>query len=162
MDEKLQTLLNNQVINEHGAAMVYTQLAYEMDNLSFPGMRDWFMAQAGEERVHAQKLADHLLARGYRVELNDIPVGSIKAATPLDAFEASLAHEQKVSEQIREIARVALDIQDLDSRQLIDWFLAEQIEEEDTISEIIDQIKLVGNDGAGLLRIDSRLANRNS
>ncbi|MDK4267441.1 ferritin [Corynebacterium accolens] len=162
MDEKLQTLLNNQVINEHGAAMVYTQLAYEMDNLSFPGMRDWFMAQASEERVHAQKLADHLLARGYRVELNDIPVGSIKAATPLDAFEASLAHEQKVSEQIREIARVALDIQDLDSRQLIDWFLAEQIEEEDTVSEIIDQIKLVGNDGAGLLRIDSRLANRSS
>ncbi len=73
-----------------------------------------------------------------------------------------MAHEQKVSEQIREIARVALDIQDLDSRQLIDWFLAEQIEEEDTVSEIIDQIKLVGNDGAGLLRIDSRLANRNS
>ena len=162
MDEKLQTLLNAQVNNEHGAALIYTQLAYEMDNLSFPGMRDWFMAQAGEERVHAQKLADHLLARGYRVELNDIPVGSIKAATPLDAFEASLAHEQKVSEQIREIARVALDIQDLDSRQLIDWFLAEQIEEEDTVSEIIDQIKLVGNDGAGLLRIDSRLANRNS
>ncbi|MBK4138815.1 ferritin [Corynebacterium macginleyi] len=162
MDEKLQTLLNNQVINEHGAAMVYTQLAYEMDNLSFPGMRDWFMAQAAEERVHAQKLADHLLARGYRVELNDIPVGSIKAATPLDAFEASLAHEQKVSEQIREIARVALDVQDLDSRQLIDWFLSEQIEEEAGVSEIIDQIKLVGNDGAGLLRIDSHLANRNS
>lgn len=162
MDEKLQTLLNNQVINEHGAAMVYTQLAYEMDNLSFPGMRDWFMAQAAEERVHAQKLADHLLARGYRVELNDIPVGSIKAATPLDAFEASLAHEQKVSEQIREIARVALDVQDLGSRQLIDWFLSEQIEEEAGVSEIIDQIKLVGNDGAGLLRIDSHLANRNS
>ena len=162
MDEKLQTLLNNQVINEHGAAMVYTQLAYEMDNLSFPGMRDWFMAQAAEERVHAQKLADHLLARGYRVELNDIPVGSIKAATPLDAFEASLAHEQKVSEQIREIARVALDVQDLDSRQLIDWFLSEQIEEEAGVSEIIDQIKLVGNDGAGLLLIDSHLANRNS
>lgn len=162
MDEKLQTLLNNQVINEHGAAMVYTQLAYEMDNLSFPGMRDWFMAQAAEERVHAQKLADHLLARGYRVELNDIPVGSIKAATPLDAFEASLAHEQKVSEQIREIARLALDVQDLDSRQLIDWFLSEQIEEEAGVSEIIDQIKLVGNDGAGLLRIDSHLANRNS
>ena len=74
MDEKLQTLLNNQVISEYGASMVYTQLAFEMDNLSFPGMRDWFMAQAGEEREHAQKFAQHLLDRGERVLLTDISV----------------------------------------------------------------------------------------
>ena len=109
MDEKLQTLLNNQVISEYGASMVYTQLAFEMDNLSFPGMRDWFMGQAAEERVHAEKIADHLLSRGYRVELNDIPVGSVKAANPQDAFQASLEHEQKVSEEIRTIARAALE-----------------------------------------------------
>ncbi|MGP5497387.1 ferritin [Corynebacterium flavescens] len=162
MNEKLQTLLNTQVINEHGAALVYTQLAYEMDDLSFPGMRDWFYAQAEEERTHAQKLADHLLDRGYRVELGDIPVPSIKAATPLDAFEAAYAHEQKVSGQIREIARLADEVQDLDSRALVNWFLNEQIEEEDTVSEIVDQIKLVGNDGSGLLRIDARLGSRDN
>ncbi len=162
MDEKLLTLMNNQVINEFGASLIYSQLAYEMDDQSFPGMRDWFQAQAEEEREHAAKFADHLLARGYRVELTDIPVGSIKAPTPLDAFEAAYAHEQKVSEQIREIARLADSVGDLDSRQLINWFLDEQIGEEDTVSEIIDQIKLVGNDGSGLLRIDARLGGRNS
>lgn len=161
MDEKLQTLLNEQVNNEHGAALIYTQLAYEMDNLSFPGMRDWFFKQAEEEREHAQKFAEHLLDRGYRVELEDIQVGSVKAATPLDAFEASLAHEQKVSEQIREIARTADAAGDLDSRGLINWFLEEQVEEESSVSEIIDQLKLVGNDGSGLLRVDSQLAKRN-
>lgn len=160
MDEKLQTLLNAQVNNEHGAALIYTQLAYEMDNLSFPGMRDWFFKQAEEEREHAQKFAEHLLDRGYRVELEDIQVGSVKAATPLDAFEASLAHEQKVSEQIREIARTADAAGDLDSRTLINWFLDEQVEEEASVSEVIDQLKLVGNDGSGLLRIDSSLAER--
>ena len=160
MDEKLQTLLNAQVNNEHGAALIYAQLAYEMDNLSFPGMRDWFFKQAEEEREHAQKFAEHLLDRGYRVELEDIQVGSVKAATPLDAFEASLAHEQKVSEQIREIARTADAAGDLDSRALINWFLEEQVEEESTVSEIIDQLKLVGNDGSGLLRIDGSLAQR--
>lgn len=160
MDEKLQTLLNAQVNNEHGAALIYTQLAYEMDNLSFPGMRDWFFKQAEEEREHAQKFAEHLLDRGYRVELEDIQVGSVKAATPLDAFEASLAHEQKVSEQIREIARTADAAGDLDSRGLINWFLEEQVEEESTVSEIIDQLKLVGNDGSGLLRVDGSLAQR--
>ncbi|HCT9179455.1 ferritin [Corynebacterium aurimucosum] len=160
MDEKLQTLLNEQVNNEHGAALIYTQLAYEMDNLSFPGMRDWFFKQAEEEREHAQKFAEHLLDRGYRVELEDIQVGSVKAATPLDAFEASLAHEQKVSEQIREIARTADAAGDLDSRGLINWFLEEQVEEESSVSEIIDQLKLVGNDGSGLLRVDGSLAQR--
>lgn len=160
MNEKLQSLLNAQVINEHGAALIYTQLAYEMDDLSFPGMRDWFYAQAAEEREHAQKLANHLLARGYRVELTDVPVPSVKAATPLDAFEAAYAHEQKVSEQIREIARTADEVKDLDSRQIVNWFLDEQIEEEDTVTEIIDQIKLVGNDGSGLLRIDAALGSR--
>ena len=160
MDEKLQTLLNAQVNNEHGAALIYTQLAYEMDNLSFPGMRDWFFKQAEEEREHAQKFAEHLLDRGYRVELEDIQVGSVKAATPLDAFEASLAHEQKVSEQIREIARTADAAGDLDSRPLTNWFLDEQVEEEASVSEVIDQLKLVGNDGSGLLRIDSSLAER--
>ena len=160
MNEKLQSLLNAQVINEHGAALIYTQLAYEMDDLSFPGMRDWFYAQAAEEREHAQKIANHLLARGYRVELTDVPVPSVKAATPLDAFEAAYAHEQKVSEQIREIARTADEVKDLESRQIVNWFLDEQIEEEDTVTEIIDQIKLVGNDGSGLLRIDATLGSR--
>ena len=160
MNEKLQSLLNAQVINEHGAALIYTQLAYEMDDLSFPGMRDWFYAQAAEEREHAQKFANHLLTRGYRVELTDVPVPSVKAATPLDAFEAAYAHEQKVSEQIREIARTADEVKDLESRQIVNWFLDEQIEEEDTVTEIIDQIKLVGNDGSGLLRIDATLGSR--
>lgn len=80
----------------------------------------------------------------------------------MDAFEAAFAHEQKVSEQIREIARAADAAGDLDSRSLINWFLDEQIGEEATVSEIIDQIKLVGNDGSGLLRIDAGLASRNS
>ena len=65
-----------------------------------------------------------------------------------------------MSEEIRTIARAALDAQDLESRQLVDWFLSEQVEEEATVSEILDQIKLVGNDGSGLLRIDERLAGR--
>ena len=160
MDEKLQTLLNDQVNNEYGAAAIYTQLAYEMANLSFPGMSAWFFKQAEEEREHAEKFAEHLLDRGYRVELETIEVGAVKAATPLDAFEASLEHEQKVSEQIREIVRTADSVGDLDSRALLNWFLDEQMEEEASVSEVIDQLKLVGNDGSGLLRIDSSLAER--
>ncbi|MDY3126703.1 MAG: ferritin [Corynebacterium sp.] len=160
MDEKLIAAMSKQVTSEHEAALVYTQLAYEMDNLSFPGMRDWFKAHAEEEHLHAEKFANHLLARGYRVELGNISFAALKAETPLDAFEAALAHEKKVSEEIRTIARIADEVKDLSSRTIINWFLDEQIEEEATVSEILDQIKLVGNDGSGLLRIDAALGQR--
>ena len=65
-----------------------------------------------------------------------------------------------MSNEIREIARVANEVGDLDSRQLIDWFLNEQIEEEASVSEIIDRLKLVGNEGEGLLYLDARLGSR--
>ena len=160
MHEKLQDIINKQVNSEHEAALVYTQLAYEMDNLSLLGMRDWFKNQAAEEREHAQKFADHLINRGYRVELGDLHVGAPKVATPMDAFQLAFEHEQKVSNEIREIARVANEVGDLDSRQLIDWFLNEQIEEEASVREIIDRLKLVGNEGEGLLYLDARLGSR--
>lgn len=160
MDDKLLSALNDQVTSEHQAALVYTQLAYELDNLSLTGMRDWFYAQAEEERGHAGKLAQHILDRGYRVELGDISAPGLKASTALDAFEAALNHEKKVSEEIRTIARIADEVQDFDSRALINWFLDEQIDEEATVGAIIDQIRLVGNDGSGLLRIDEQLGER--
>ena len=94
------------------------------------------------------------------MELEDIQVGAVKAATPLDAFEASLAHEQKVSEQIREIVRTADEVGDLDSRQLLNWFLDEQVEEEATVSGVIEQLKLAGDNGSGLLLVDASLAER--
>lgn len=61
--EKLLDTLNKQVTAEHQAALIYTQLSYDLDHLSFTGMSTWMAAQADEERVHAGKIADHILAR---------------------------------------------------------------------------------------------------
>ena len=155
--EKLLETLNRQVTAEHKAALIYTQLAYDLDHLSFSGMSTWLAAQADEERVHAAKIADHILARGGRVQLGQIENPGLEVGSPLDAFSLALEHEQQVSEMIRNLARVAEEVQDFDSRTLINWFLNEQIEEEDHVSGIIDQLRMVGDDGAGLLRIDARL-----
>lgn len=159
INEKFQQALNQQITNELQAAMIYTQLSFDMDDLSFNGMRSWLAAQAEEEHEHAAKFAAHLLARGVRPEIGDIAMPDLPVKSPLDAFNHAYTHEQQVSEQIRNLARVADEVGDLDSRNLINWFLNEQIEEEDTVSNIIDQIKLVDDDGAGLLRIDTSLNN---
>lgn len=160
MNEQLAKVMNEQVTHEQRAALLYTQLGYEMDRLSFPGMRDWMFAQAEEEREHAQKFAQHLLDRDERVDIATIEMPDVKVSTPLAAFEAALEHEKHVSELIRQITRVADEAGDLDSRSLLNWFLDEQIEEEASIGEIVDHIRLVGNDGAGLLRIDAKLGAR--
>ncbi|MEO5312251.1 MULTISPECIES: ferritin [Corynebacterium] len=160
INEKFQKQLNEQVTAEHQAALVYTQLAYELDRLSFDGMSSWMQAQADEERTHAQKFAQHLLDRDARVDIETVEMPSLKISTPLDAFEASLEHERKVSALIRDLVKTADEVGDIDSRNLLNFFLEEQIEEEATVSNIIDRIKLVGNDGSGLLRIDAELGNR--
>lgn len=162
INEKLLFLLNKQVTEEFQASLIYQQLAYEMDLQSFPGLRDWFAGHAEEERGHAARFASHILDRGEHVQLGTIEVPQLDIKSPLDAFNAAFAHEQKVSNMIREIARVADEVEDLDSRSLINFFLDEQIEEEATVSEIVDQIKLVKDDGSGLLRIDARLGGQSS
>lgn len=157
INDKLLDTLNRQVTAEHAAALIYQQLSYELSTLSLDGMSSWMAAQADEERVHAEKIADHILARGGHVKLASIEIPDLQVGSALDAFTIALEHERKVSEMIRNLARVADEVQDFDSRTLINWFLNEQIEEEDTVSGILDQLKMVGEDGAGLLRIDARL-----
>jgi ferritin-like protein len=94
-------------------------------------------------------------------------LGTIKAqtkhvATVLEAFEASLAHEKKVSGAIRDLYRLASSTDDIDALPLLSWFIDEQIEEESTVSAIISRIKLIGNDGNGILRLDEELGGRST
>ena len=162
IDAKLYDAINSQVTEEYAAAYIYRHLANEMDALSFPGLCEWFTAQAAEECDHAQKFAKHLIDRGEHVKPGPIQIDAPAIEGPLDAFKAALEHEKKVSEQIRQITRLADEVGDLESRPLLNWFLEEQIEEESTVGEIVDQLELVGADGSGLLRIDARLAGRSA
>ncbi|MCQ4612046.1 ferritin [Corynebacterium sp. CCUG 51687] len=161
MDKKLQDAMNEQVTAEYQAALLYRQLAYTMEAQSFPGFASWFAEQAHEECDHAEKFATHLIDRGHDVTLHTVALDAPSIDSPLAAFKAALEHERKVSAMIRNIAGIADEVKDFDSRSLITWFLDEQIGEEATVSEIVDQLTLVGNDGSGLLRLDSGLGQRN-
>ncbi len=160
INEQLKEAMTQQVTEEYTAAYIYRYLANEMDVLSFPGLCKWLSAQALEETEHAHKFAKHLIDRGEHVQPRTITIDAPTINGPLDAFRAALAHERKVSEQIRDIARLADEVGDLESRGLLNWFLTEQIAEEATVGEIVDQLELVGSDGSGLLRIDATLADR--
>lgn len=160
LNDTLAKAINNQVTAEYEASMIYRQLSFILDDLGLVGMRDWMALQAEEELGHAQMFADHMLARDVVPQIGSISVPELSVTNAVEAFEASLAHEVKISGMIRDLAKLAQDGGDFDSRPLLDGFLAEQIEEESTVKEILDRLRLIGEDGSGLLRIDAELGSR--
>lgn len=156
----LAQAINDQVTLEIQAAIVYRQLAIEMEVQDLPGISRWFHAQSDEEMVHAQKFMDHMTDRDAHPEIGSISAPGLEITGVLDAFSASLAHEVKVSEAIRNLYRLAQQEGDIDSIPLLNWFVSEQLEEEASVAEIIGRVKLIGNDGNGLLRLDAELGAR--
>ncbi|EMY33794.1 ferritin-like protein [Arthrobacter crystallopoietes BAB-32] len=160
LNGKLAEAFNDQVTLELQASVVYRQLAIEMDAIDLPGIAGWFRAQAEEEVVHANKFISHMQDRGAHPKIGPLAAPAVTAETVLQAFEAALAHEKKVSEAIRELYRLAQNDGDIDSIPLLTWFIDEQLEEEATVGEIIGRVRLVNDDGPGLLRLDDQLGSR--
>lgn len=157
---ELEQAFNAQITLEFAASMTYRQLAIEMEMRDLPGMAAWLRHQADEEIMHANKFIDHVADRDNHPQIGAIPAPSVSVNSVLDCFEAALAHEQKVSASIRGLVKQASVADDFDSRPLLDWFLGEQVEEEATVREIVGRIKLIDNDGPGLLRLDDELGQR--
>ncbi|TWE11856.1 ferritin [Rudaeicoccus suwonensis] len=160
MTESLEAKFNHQITMEFESSMVYRQLAIEMEDMDLPGMAAWLRHQADEEIVHANKFIDHLSDRDNHPLIGAIAAPDLHIDSVLSCFEAALRHEEKISASIRDLYRAGDDADDLDSRPLLNWFLSEQVEEESTVSEIVGRIKLIDNDGPGLLRLDEDLAQR--
>jgi ferritin len=158
---ELEAAFNAQITLEFQASMVYRQLAIEMELADLPGAAAWLRHQADEEIVHANKFIDHLADRDNHPTIGAIPQPEV-THTPsvLVAFEEALAHEQQVSAAIRDLYRACDGAGDLDSRPLLSWFLTEQLEEESTVSQIVGRVRLIKDDGPGLLRLDAEMGER--
>lgn len=160
MSASLEQAFNEQITLEFQASMVYRQLAIEMEIRDLPGMAAWLRHQADEEIVHANKFIDHVADRDNHPQIGATSPTPTEVSSVLGCFQTALEHEQRVSEAIRRLYQEAEKEGDLDSRPLLNWFLSEQIEEESTVSEIVGRIKLIDNDGPGLLRLDDEMAQR--
>ncbi|WP_347040876.1 ferritin [Brachybacterium nesterenkovii] len=157
----LEKKFNEQITLEFEASIVYRQLAIEADQQDLPGIAAWLRHQADEEIVHANKFIDHVVDRGNEARIGAIAAPEVVPGLSMkEVFAAALAHEEKVSEAIRELYRSADKEGDYDARPLLNWFVDEQIEEEATASEILGRLELIGDDGSGLLRLDAELGQR--
>ena len=160
LSDRLEAAFNAQITLELQASLVYRQLAIELELMDLPGMSAWLRHQADEEIVHANKFIDHVADRDNHPVIGAIAAPSVSVGSVLDAFRAALAHEERVSESIRNLYRTAEAEGDLDSRPLLNWFLEEQVEEEATVKEIVGRVVMIDDDGPGLLRLDEELGLR--
>lgn len=162
MNQELEAAFNRQLGVEFDSFYAYLQMAAWFDDASFPGFAHWMRQQANEEMSHAMKFYDFLLSRGNQVQLPPVSAPNRDFESPRAVFEAALGHEQHVSESIRKLYGLANSDTDYASFQLLQWFITEQVEEEETVSQILDQLRLIGNDGPSLLMLDRELGDRAS
>jgi ferritin len=156
----LENALNDQINAELYSAYMYLSMSAWFDDTGLPGMAKWMKAQYQEEMFHVDKFFHYVLERGGKVTLRAIEAPPTTWDSALDAFEKTLAHEQHVTGLINELASLCMDERDHATLNFLQWFIAEQVEEEATASELVNQLRMVGKSGHGMLMIDRELGIR--
>lgn len=160
LSKKMEKALNEQINAELYSSYLYLAMSAHFADVNLDGFANWMRIQAQEELLHAMKFFDHVIERDGHAKLETIkaPEGTWKA--PQDIFEASYEHEKYISGRINSLVTLALKENDHATNNFLQWFVAEQVEEEATAKGILEQLKLIGKDPAALFHIDLELAKR--
>src|SRR3974377_642393 len=160
ISNKVEKVLNYQINLELCSAYAYLGMAAYFDHTAFTGFAKWMQVQSGEELGHADRFFKYVVERGGKVTLEAIPAPKCDYKSPLDAFKASLGHEQKVSASICAIYELAAAEKDYATLSFLKWFLDEQVEEERNVGDMLAKLELVGDNTNGLYQVDRQAAMR--
>jgi ferritin len=160
LQQELEAALNSQINEELASSYLYLSMAAYFESMNLPGFANWMRVQTQEETLHGMMFFDYINSRNGRVLLKKIAAPQVKWESPLDAFSAAYKHEKHISECIRALVKQARGLNDDSTDNFLQWFVAEQVEEEDSTYKIVQQLKLVGDDRAGLFLLDRELAKR--
>ena len=150
----------NVQLNAETILLLYLSMSACFHSLSLGGFANWMRVQAQEELVHAMKFYDFINDRGGRVTLTAVDAPPTEWDSPLAAFEAAYKHEQKVTGLINDLVDLALKERDHASHIFLQWFVTEQVEEEDSANDVIQQIKLMSGAQGGMFMLDRELGQR--
>lgn len=160
INEKVGKILNEQVNKELYSAYLYLSMSAYFSDIGLLGFANWMRVQFQEEQAHAMFIYDFLLDRGEKVILTAIDAPVTTWANPLNVMEEVLVHEVYVTNLINNIVSVAEEVKDRATMSYMNWFVDEQVEEEANAKEIIDKLKLIGDDKSALYLLDKDLSTR--
>jgi ferritin len=160
LSKKMQDALNEQIKEELASAYIYLSMAAYCESINLPGFAHWMRAQTNEEMEHAMKFYGYIHSRGGRVILEAIDKPPAEFEGPVDVFEKTLAHEQYITGRIHNLYGMAVAEKDYASLSTLQWFVDEQVEEEENATQILEMLKMAGDKGQALIMIDRHLASR--
>jgi ferritin len=160
MNETVFGAINDQINSEFTASYTYLAMAAFCERQKFVGAAKWMRLQADEERQHALKLFNFVLARDGVVELKSIDQPKSSFDSLAAVFEQALVHEQRVTVEINSLYELCFKEKAFAEMTELQWFLTEQVEEEKAAREIVAKFRLVKNDPAAILDMDRELGSR--
>lgn len=160
ISNRMNDALNEQVNAEMFSAYLYLSMSAWFSERSLTGFATWMRVQAEEENFHAMKIFDYILERGGNISLQTIEKPEAEWSSPIDVIGEVVAHEAKVTGLVNDLVEVALSEKDHAANIFLQWFVAEQVEEEASVGEVLDKLKMIGDDSAGMFAIDMELGKR--
>ncbi len=160
LNKKIEEALNSQLNFETYSSYIYFSMSTYLNSINLPGFANWMIAQTQEELVHAMKLYNYINEQGGRIKIDQIPKPPEEWASPLAAFEHALSHEKIVTGRINDLVKLADDLKDQDTHNALQWFVKEQIEEEESVGNVVQKLKQKGDTPDGMQAIDQELGTR--
>jgi ferritin len=160
LSKKMQDALNEQIKEELYSSYIYLAMAAYCESINLPGFAHWMRGQSQEELEHAMKFYGYVHDRGGVVVLQALDQPPATYAGPTDVFEKTLEHEQYITGRIHNLYTLAVEEKDYASLGILQWFVDEQVEEEQSATEILELLRMVGDKGQGLIMLDRQLARR--
>jgi ferritin len=160
LSKKMEKALNKQINAELYSSYLYLSMASWCESEGLDGFANWYKIQAQEELTHAMRFYGYVYERGGRVKMGAIEAPQTEWKSALATFEDTLQHEQKVTGLINKLVKLAREESDYATENVLQWFVAEQVEEEDTADRLRQKVELVGGKGQGLYMLDRELAAR--
>lgn len=160
ISKRLEEAINAQINAELWSAYLYLSMSAYCQDKGYTGIANWFAIQFKEEQDHAQIFYNYLVSRGGRVLLQPIAAVETEWASPLAAFEATYEHEQKVTSLINNLMHIAVEEKDFASQSRLQWFIDEQVEEEESALDIINKMRMLDGNSYGMYMLDQELGAR--
>ena len=158
----IQEALNKQINHEFYSSYFYLSVSAYFESLNLGGFAHWMRLQSQEEREHGMRLLDHLQDRHGHATFDAIAQPPIEFQSPAEAFQLALQHEDHVTQAINQFYELAMQEKDYAIQVELQWFISEQVEEEKQARQILDQLKMIGDQGTALYLLDKELGERGS
>ncbi len=160
LSEKLLNELNKQIKYELESAHYYVAMEAYFDSNDLSGFANFFKVQAEEERFHAQKFYDFVYEMDADVEITALELVGKDFDSHVDVFKKALKHEKFVTSRIYELMEIAEEEKEYATQSMLKWFIDEQVEEENSMKDMIIKLERVKESGNGLYMLDKELAGR--